>query len=222
LPVELDIAALERKMVRGRRGGYCFEQNSLFGAALRTIGFEVSGLAARVLWGAPAGTVTPRVHIVLKVDLADGARIVDVGFGSTTPTGALRLVPDIDQRTTLEPFRLLERHGDWRVEVKIAGEWDPLYRFDLVPQLPVDYALANYFTATNPASIFVNGLMLARPMWDRRCALRNRDFAIHRRDGTTERRRLDGTGEIIDVLETRFDLSVHDLPGLAERLGRLP
>jgi N-hydroxyarylamine O-acetyltransferase len=222
LPVDLEIAALERKMVQSRRGGYCFEQNSLFAAALRAIGFEVSGLAARVLWGAPAGVVTPRVHMVLKVDLDGAPWIVDVGFGGTTPTGALRLVPEIEQPTTLEPFRLVERQGDWRVEVKILGHWNPLYRFDLVPQVPVDYALASYFTATNPASIFVNGLMLARPMDDRRYALRNRDFAIHRRDGATERRRLDGAAEIVDVLETYFDLRTDDLPRLHDRLAALP
>ncbi|MGH6989839.1 MAG: arylamine N-acetyltransferase family protein [Stellaceae bacterium] len=222
LPVELDIGTLERKMVRGRRGGYCFEQNALFAAALRDIGFVVTGLGARVLWGRPETPLGPRSHMVLMVDLDGEPRIVDAGFGSTTPTGALRLIPEIEQQTTLEPFRLVERQGDWQVEAKIAGDWEPLYRFDLVPQLPADYAVANYFTATHPTSIFVKYLTLARPLDDRRYVLRNRDFAIHHRDGTTERRRLDSVAEIVDALETKFDLDTAGLPRLEQRLATLP
>ena len=92
LPVDLDIAALERKMVRDRRGGYCFEQNALFAAALRQLGFTVTGLGARVLWIQPNGPLGPRSHMVLRVDIAGEPWIVDVGFGGLTLTGALRLV----------------------------------------------------------------------------------------------------------------------------------
>jgi N-hydroxyarylamine O-acetyltransferase len=222
LPVDLEIAALERKMVAGRRGGYCYEQNALFGEALRALGFEVSGLAARVLWGYSEGAITPRGHEVLRVDLAGEIWIVDVGFGAVTLTGALRLVPDIEQATTLEPFRLVMRDGEWRLEARIAGEWRPLYQFDLQRQEPVDYVAANYFVATHPRSIFVTGLMLARPAEDRRFALSDRNFAIHHLDGKTERRRLDSPAEFIEVLEHRFDIDAGALPGLAQRLATLP
>lgn len=46
-PVELGVKALQDKLVHGRRGGYCYEQNSLLAAALERIGFEVSGRGAR-------------------------------------------------------------------------------------------------------------------------------------------------------------------------------
>jgi N-hydroxyarylamine O-acetyltransferase len=52
-PVALDIEALQEKLVRGRRGGYCFEENALFAAALEALGFAVTRLAARVRWGRP-------------------------------------------------------------------------------------------------------------------------------------------------------------------------
>src|SRR5689334_21061726 len=51
----LDPASLQAKLVRGGRGGWCFEQNLLFGLALEAIGFEVTRLAARVRMGVPAG-----------------------------------------------------------------------------------------------------------------------------------------------------------------------
>ncbi len=61
LPVELDTPALERKLVHEGRGGYCFEQNLLFAAVLRTIGFEVldpeEWIAGQVAAGSPEGRV---------------------------------------------------------------------------------------------------------------------------------------------------------------------
>ena len=46
--VQLDPDALQAKMVRQRRGGYCFEQNSLFMLALQSIGFAPEAREARV------------------------------------------------------------------------------------------------------------------------------------------------------------------------------
>ncbi len=54
-PVPLELDALQRKLVRSRRGGYCFEQNTLFKAVLEELGFSVTSLAARVLWMTPPG-----------------------------------------------------------------------------------------------------------------------------------------------------------------------
>ncbi len=47
-PVRLDMPSLQAKLVDSRRGGYCFEQNALFKAALEAIGFIVTGLGGRV------------------------------------------------------------------------------------------------------------------------------------------------------------------------------
>ena len=35
LPIRLDLESLQRKLVQGRRGGYCFEHNTVFAAAPR-------------------------------------------------------------------------------------------------------------------------------------------------------------------------------------------
>jgi N-hydroxyarylamine O-acetyltransferase len=71
--VNLDIASLQKKLVDSRRGGYCFEQNLLFKAALEAIGFRVTGLSGRVRWMSPPDSpLGPREHITLKIDLPDG------------------------------------------------------------------------------------------------------------------------------------------------------
>src|SRR5207302_1736586 len=75
VPVRLDAAALEQKLVRSGRGGYCYEQNLLFMHVLKALGFSVRGLGARVLWGTAEGTVTARAHMLLGVDLG-GRRFI--------------------------------------------------------------------------------------------------------------------------------------------------
>src|SRR4051812_25992004 len=104
-PVRLDAASLEGKLVRDRRGGYCYEQNLLFRHALEALGFRVTGLAARVLWYAP-DAVTPRTHVVLRVEVAGEPFLADVGFGSQTLTGPIRLLSEVAQDTPYGPFRL--------------------------------------------------------------------------------------------------------------------
>ena len=68
-PVRLDLQSLERKLVQGRRGGYCFEQNLLFKHVLHALGFDPIALAARVVWERPAGELRARTHMVLLVDV---------------------------------------------------------------------------------------------------------------------------------------------------------
>ena len=68
--------------------------------------------------------------------LEGGPYIVDVGFGGLTLTGPLRLVPDIEQATPHETFRLLAGdRGEYVLQVLLGGAWKPLYSFDLQPQL---------------------------------------------------------------------------------------
>src|SRR5271163_3069048 len=38
--VRLDLEGLQSKLVKGRRGGYCFEHATLFAAVLERLGFE--------------------------------------------------------------------------------------------------------------------------------------------------------------------------------------
>jgi N-hydroxyarylamine O-acetyltransferase len=222
LTVELDIDALQRKMLLRRRGGWCFEQNLLFAEALRRIGFTVFGLAARVLWGRGEDEITARGHMLLRVELDGATYIADVGFGGMTLTGVLRLEADTEQATPHGPFRLIIRDGDWRMQAKLGDEWKSLYRFDLQRQYRPDYEIANHYLSTHPASHFLQGLMVARCMPGVRLALRNREFAMHRTGRETQRHELARVDEIIDVLRRQFLLDLSGLPGLEARLARLP
>lgn len=83
----LDSDGLAAKLVDGGRGGWCFEQNGLLRNALTELGYQVTGLAARVRYRRPPeAPPQARGHMLLRVDgLPDGPHLVDVGFGGARP-----------------------------------------------------------------------------------------------------------------------------------------
>ncbi|WP_343518195.1 arylamine N-acetyltransferase [Sphingomonas sp.] len=219
-PVDLAPEALVAKLIHGRRGGYCFEQNGLLRLVLEAIGFAVTPLSGRVVWNMDPETVTARTHMVLRVDLADGPVLIDSGFGSAVPTGVLDLVPDIEQPTPHEPFRFVRIDEEWRAQIRIGAEWRTTYRFDLSPQRDIDYAVANWYTSTHPNSHFRHGLTLARPLQGRRISLRGTEFATHSLGGSSERRSLAEPEEVAAVIEDAFGIAIPDRPALLARLNR--
>jgi N-hydroxyarylamine O-acetyltransferase len=219
MPVRLDLPSLEQKLLRERRGGYCFEHNLLLRHALTALGFEVTGLAARVLWN--AGDTAPRTHMLLLVDLNDRGYIADAGFGGLTLTAPLRLDPGVEQSTPHGSFRLVRSGGVFTVQAKLRGEWRSLYCFDLQEQTDADYEMANWYASTHPQSPFVTGLVAARQDPLRRYALRDNELAIHHVRGRTERVRLESSADLRAALEGVFGLKLPRGPELHAALEQL-
>ena len=220
-PVHLDAASLERKLIHSHRGGYCYEQNLLFRHALETIGFNVTGLAARVSWNTPEDVVLPRTHMLLRIDLDGQAHIADVGFGGLTLTAPLRLELETEQPTPHGSFRLTAGGDEFVLQARLGDSWKTLYSFALQEQLLPDYEMANWYVSCHPKSRFVNGLIAARAARDRRYALLNNEFAVHYLNGKTERRVLTTVAEIREVLEGPFGLILPAAPELDSALQRL-
>ena len=215
-PVPLALDALQRKLVRSRRGGYCFEQNTLFKAVLETLGFSVTSLAARVLWMTPPDqSPNPRAHMVLKVDLDAAAYIADVGFGGHLLAAPLQLVADVEQPIQSGRLRLLQADPFFTLQARIASAWRDVYRFTLEPQFPIDHEIANWFTSTHPNSRFRNSLMVQRLTPDGRIGLLNKRLTRRHADGRTEEVTLAGPAELGQTLATEFRL---ELPVDAETL----
>jgi N-hydroxyarylamine O-acetyltransferase len=218
-PVSLSIPALSKKFLDQRRGGYCFEQNTFFQDILRSVGFSVSGLAASIQWNRPPSQYSPRIHMVLRVNLPEGQFIVDVGFGGFSLTAPLLLVPHIEQATTHEWFRLIPIDGQFQVQVKLRGSWKSVYQLSLQELSSDDYAGYNWFTSTNPDVVFANCLMAARPAGGLRYGLFDNELSIHHLNGETERRKLDSSSELASVLEDLFRIRLPDGCGpVLERL----
>ena len=211
-PVPLDVASLQQKLLNDGRGGWCFEHNVLLGTALAAMGFDVTGLAARVMWNMPVGATLPRSHMVLRVNLDGRLFIVDAGFGGLTLTAPLRLETGVDQETPHERFRLMRADDSFVVEARVRDEWKALYRFDQQRQAIADYEVTSWYLSTSPKSHFLTSLVAARAKTDRRLALRNTDFAIHHQDGYTERCSLLSAKDVRATLEGEFGISVPSGP----------
>jgi N-hydroxyarylamine O-acetyltransferase len=221
IPVALDIQSLQSKLVEGRRGGYCFEHNTLLKHALESLGFEVTGLAARVVWNRPDHEITSRGHMALLVTV-DGERyIADVGFGGQTLTAPLRFELDLVQPTPHEAFRLIDFAGDFVLQANVRGNWKSMYRFDLQPQFLPDYEITNWYLSNHPQSHFVTGLRVARAVPGRRYNLLGNELTVHEIEGESTTRKLSSESQLREALEQRFGIRLPEHPDLAQTLERI-
>lgn len=203
----LDLASLEAKLVRGHRGGYCFEQNALFAGVLEQLGFRVTRLLARVRLGIAPGRRVPRTHMLLLVEIAGEPWVADVGYGSWGLLQPLPLVADRVVRQHAWSYRLARERHLWVLQARRFGRWEDVYAFSLDPQEPEDFHAANYFIAQDPASRFVQTLTVQLPGPERRIGIRNREFVVAEEHG--ERiEPIESDEELKHILAKRFGLTV--------------
>lgn len=219
--VSIDLPAIQEKILNQHRGGYCFEQNQLFAAVLRQLGFRVHFRMARVGWMVPEGTQAGRGHMALNVEAEGKFYLCDVGFGGMTLTGPLEVETGEPQQTPHETFRLRAEEDCRVLEVQINNEWKKIYSFDFLEQIPADYEAVNWYVSTHPKSHFVNSLIVARPSEDGRLSLNDNLFTIRKADGKSEKKTLRTAEEIREVLTRDFDIRVPETDALNVALARI-
>jgi N-hydroxyarylamine O-acetyltransferase len=202
-PIKLDRESLWTKMVTGRRGGYCFEQNALFATVLEELGFRVTRLAARVRLGVKE--IRPRSHMLLAVEIEGGRWLADVGFGGEGLLHPLALQAGEEFRNFAWAHRLIVEGAVHVLQTRHPDGWFDLYAFTLEEQHPVDYEVANYYISTNPHSPFVHMIFVSRPETDVRWVLMNRRLIEQRPEGSIESIVPDDEA-LIEVLAERFGL----------------
>jgi len=158
---ELDQDSLWEKLVMERKGGYCFELNSLLSEALAALGFSVRKALARVRQGAAEGGA--RSHLAFVVPLDGAEWLVDAGFGGQAPAGPVRISsepqPIRDQNYRI---RFEEASGEHVLERLTEDGWFPLYGFDRVEVRPADIEGANFLCAASPKMPFSRSLKFYR------------------------------------------------------------
>ncbi|MCX4696634.1 arylamine N-acetyltransferase [Streptomyces sp. NBC_01408] len=206
-PVELDIKAVEDKLVRGGRGGYCYEQNSLLAAALERIGFEVSGRGARNRTRGDA--LRPVTHAVLVVTVEGEPWLCDAGFGYQGPRDPVPLGrPGTEVEQGGWTYRVrAEEDGVLALSLLRGGAWRDLYAFSPQRYHPVDYVLLNHYSSSHPRSAFVGQVVVQHPgdAVRTRRALVGRELTLLHPDGRIERQGV-GSGELLAVLDREFGI----------------
>lgn len=203
-PIHIDLESIQAKLVDSRRGGYCFEQNTLLAAVLEKLGFRVTALSARVRLGATR--VLPKTHMLLLVDL-NGEWLADVGFGTG---GILMPVPMAAERVSRQhgrTYRLMRDPGTWVLQSLTRGAWQDMYAFTLEAHYPIDFEMANHYVSTHPNSRFVQTLVVQRQTTDACHLLRNREHSVMRGDDV-QVRSIDGDDELLRVLDRDFDIEL--------------
>lgn len=219
-PVALDAESLQRKMIAERRGGWCFEHNTLFRLVLEALGFSVASLAARVVWNTPPDApVGPRSHMLLLVDLNGLHYIADVGFGGNVLTAPLRLEPGVAQATPHELHRITPLGNGYVLEACVRGAWQRFYRFTLEPQFASDYEVSNWYLCHHPSSFFRHMLIAARATQEARYALRDTTLNVHAKE-ETERKTLSGLASLKACLENEIGIQLPESPELDRALER--
>lgn len=210
--VSLRLEDIAAKLVDARRGGYCFEHNTLFAHVLAALGFRVTPLAARVLYGREPGAITARTHMLLRVRAEDADWLADVGFGGATLCAPLAFATREPQPTPLEPARLdVEPDGAWKLAVEEDGAWNEVYRFESTPAEWIDYELANWYTSTSPDSFFTGNLIACSVREDGRATLFNDRYAERDANGRrTLARTINAADELKDCLRERFGIDASD------------
>lgn len=198
VPVRLEMANLQQKLLFDRRGGYCLEQNLLLKAMLEELDYAVKIHPAVVLLGREEPVEEPATHVVLTVEIGGGRYLVDAGFGRQTPTAPLRLRADVEQPTPHEPYRLQEADGSWRLDSLVGGEWRTLFRTTLEEIDEAGLGEMNERVSSSPA--FRDRLAGARAEKGRRITLLNRRLTLRPNEGEPEVRELASTAELREVL----------------------
>ena len=211
-PVTTRVDDAYKKIVTEGRGGWCYEQNGLFGWALAQIGFEVTRVAAAVM-RAERGEVSDANHLALLVRIPGSGDtwLADVGFGGSL----LEPIRLEENEYVHEPFRLGLRRlddGQWQFW-EDHGDGEFSYDFRAEPASEVTLARRCEFLQTNPESSFVLNLVAQIRGPDRHTSLRGRVLSV--RDARGERvTTLDSSAHLLETLKEIFGL---DVPEIGDR-----
>ena len=170
-PVSLDPDHLEDKIVARNRGGYCFEQNLLFKAALEALGIDdVTPMLARVRLAA-RDHERPRTHLLLRVEIGGKAWHADVGFGRDSLLAPIPFGPGPEVDQDGWQYRVVPDGRELVLQMRRGSDWDDQYGFVPEPAPMIDIETSNWFVSTFPRSPFVTGLRVAKQEPGRRSGI---------------------------------------------------
>lgn len=206
--ISMDLPDVVDKLVSKKRGGYCFEQNTLFEAALQSLGYEVISSLARVRYNRPPEVITPYTHHVLLVSLGGTRYLVDVGFGGINCMQPLSIDTREEQETPEGAFRIIEDDQYLKLQWRLKSEFTDLYKFLPERALLCDMQMSNWWSCTRPDARWVSHLFAARIIGNERHHVLNSEYVIRSASGIAVKRCLSSVQELLDTLTTVFGISL--------------
>ncbi len=203
-PVSLELAALYDKIVRRRRGGFCYELNGLFAELLRRLGYRVTLLSAGV--AKDSGGFGPDYdHLLLLVEL-DRRWMVDVGFGENFKS-PLDLDAAGPQPQGSKTYRILRRDGFHLLRERSGkGRWRDSYRFTLAPRELIEFEGMCRYHQSSPDSHFTHNRVCSLATPSGRRTLSGLRLIETGRNGVRHERTVVDEGEYRRLLRSQFDM----------------
>jgi len=210
--IPLDEESLFQKLILEKRGGYCYELNILFSFLLQEIGFHVTHLIGRPLYGYN-NALRPRTHMVLKVETEGKEYLCDLGFGGRGLIEPIELIFDKENIQFHDIFKLIPHYEGYELQSYISEGWVSLYSFDLHEQQLIDYELANFYNMHSLDSRFTQQIICAKPTNQGRILLVDKKFKYYE-DGKSKIVIIQTAKEYDEILHKYFGFSAL----LAEKL----
>jgi N-hydroxyarylamine O-acetyltransferase len=200
-----DEDAFLRQIVDNKRGGFCYQMNGAFAALLRTLGFQVTLLSARV--NREDGSPGPEFdHLALRVDLEE-PWLADVGFGDSF-VEPLRLRTGIEQAQGGRKFRIVDHGGALLMERDESdGIWRSQFSFKLQPRRLEDFASMCHYHQTSPESPFTRKRVCTKATLDGRITLSDSKL-IFTRNGKKEEHAIGSEEEWQAALKKHFNITL--------------
>ncbi|WP_078599705.1 arylamine N-acetyltransferase family protein [Streptomyces violens] len=199
--------ALLDKVVRDRRGGFCYELNGSFAFLLTALGYDAELLSGRV-YGEDGRLGIPYDHAAVRVRTPDGPLLADVGFGRHSHY-PLRLDTAEEQAEPGGVFRVVETaEGD----LDVLRDGAPQYRLELRPRALADFEAGCWWQTTSPKSHFTQSLVCSRLTEDGgRITLSGRTLVITAPDGSRREREIP-EAEVLAAYRTHFGMTLDRAP----------
>jgi len=205
----LFIPDIVQRLVFEKRGGCCFEQNSLFKCVLQTLGFTVNAHKGMMrLHLRNDEEESDRSHLFLIVTFGQTKWISDVALGSLSMSCPVRIDVGIEQ-ITLEGPRLVSEASFFPLRFsarRSGGKWRAVYDFDPEKTFSADLMENERSFASSVESDLATRLIISRCDESlNRITLRNLDLYVKDINGKEiSCDRIQTASDFSDTLETKF------------------
>jgi N-hydroxyarylamine O-acetyltransferase len=206
-PISLDEDDLVDKIVRRRRGGFCYELNGAFALLLEALGARVSRVAAGV--HGEAGLSPPFDHLALVVHPADGSGpwLADVGFGSHSDYPLLLDVRD-EQDDPAGVFRLADAGAG---DIDVLRDGQPQYRLERRERTLADCVPTCWWQQTSPRSHFTRSTICSLRTPDGRVSVSGRTL-IQTKDGNRTEQQIGSDDALLTAYRDHFGVVLSQVP----------
>jgi len=206
--IELNYPHLFEKIITKKRGGYCFELNTLYAILLKSLGFFPRPVLGRV-WISNPRRLPPRNHLAHLVDLNGKTYLTDVGFG-----GLITRIPlDINVSSPINDKDGMMRvvplaDHQFMITRQVGTDWENQYSFENVEISEEDIYISNYYMSTNSRSHFFHHKFVGKNTKEGRIGLFNNKLSIRKGIKIVDGKRVKFGSDWLEIIKNEFAINL--------------